>query len=160
MNRAVHVTCVGQYIQGDFDLLRPSSSPSPSPHSLLPPPPPLQAGFPFPLKMLGMMYIMSYDLVEQIGGKQYKVQGGGQIGGRLYGAGEGRNDTAAPSSVLHSSMALSFPLPASSFSDAASARRSPKCDLVHAGHPSVTLCTPICAGSAGAGGGAPAGEGV
>ena len=77
MNRAVHVTCVGQYIQGDFDLLRPSSSPSPSPHSLLPPPPPLQAGFPFPLKMLGMMYIMSYDLVEQIGGKQYKVQGGG-----------------------------------------------------------------------------------
>ena len=26
--------------------------------------------------MLGMMYIMSYDLVEQIGGRQYKVWGG------------------------------------------------------------------------------------
>ena len=57
----------------------PYFSPTLTPYFSPPPPlPPLQAGFPFPLKMLGMMYIMSYDLVEQIGGRQYKVRGGGQ----------------------------------------------------------------------------------
>jgi hypothetical protein len=29
--------------------------------------------FPFPNKLLGMMYIMSYDLVEVIGRRSYKV---------------------------------------------------------------------------------------
>ena len=33
-----------------------------------------QSGFPFPIKMLGMMYIMSFDLVRAIGGRSYKVR--------------------------------------------------------------------------------------
>jgi hypothetical protein len=46
-----------------------------------------QPGFPFPVKMLGMMYVMSFDLVMAIGSRPYKVRvgSGGDGAGDDYG---------------------------------------------------------------------------